>query len=248
MNMLSKSEAPTGDLRYTFDWENSSLDGKILAFIDARTLTRECFVRAIGLQQPGLKVLAFASVAEWDQATARGARADIVFYNIGASHPSERPVGAELRRLVAEAAPAPVVVLADSDGLDVMLESFRCGVRGCVPESVGIDSLLQVTRLTLLGGVFLPASAMTALCRGVEPRPVPVPEAGQPALTARQAAVAEALRHGKSNKIIAYELNMCENTVKVHIRNILKKLHATNRTEAAFRLNSAAHGGESQPS
>ena len=53
----------------------------------------------------------------------------------------------------------------------------------------------------------------------------------------RQFAVADALRRGKANKIIAYELNMSESTVKVHIRNIMKKHKATNRTEAAFKLN-----------
>jgi DNA-binding NarL/FixJ family response regulator len=56
-------------------------------------------------------------------------------------------------------------------------------------------------------------------------------------LTARQTSVANALRQGKANKIIAYELNMCESTVKVHIRSIMKKLHATNRTEVAYKLN-----------
>ncbi len=54
--------------------------------------------------------------------------------------------------------------------------------------------------------------------------------------TARQAAVIEALRRGKANKIIAYELSMCESTVKVHIRNIMKKLNATNRTEVAYKM------------
>jgi hypothetical protein len=43
------------------------------------------------------------------------------------------------------------------------------------------------------------------------------------------------LREGKANKIIAYELNMCESTVKVHVRNIMKKLKARNRTEVAFK-------------
>jgi DNA-binding NarL/FixJ family response regulator len=55
--------------------------------------------------------------------------------------------------------------------------------------------------------------------------------------TARQAAVADALRRGKANKIIAYELNLCESTVKVHIRNIMKKLKAKNRTEVAYKIN-----------
>jgi DNA-binding NarL/FixJ family response regulator len=50
----------------------------------------------------------------------------------------------------------------------------------------------------------------------------------------RQAAVIEALRQGKPNKIIAYELEMRESTVKVHVRNIMKKLKARNRTEVAY--------------
>jgi DNA-binding NarL/FixJ family response regulator len=62
--------------------------------------------------------------------------------------------------------------------------------------------------------------------------------------TARQAAVVEALRRGKANKIIAYELKMRESTVKVHVRNIMKKLHATNRTEVAFMANRLLNGEE----
>ena len=44
-----------------------------------------------------------------------------------------------------------------------------------------------------------------------------------------------ALREGKANKIIAYDLNMCEGTVKVHVRNIMKKLKARNRTEVIYK-------------
>jgi DNA-binding NarL/FixJ family response regulator len=40
---------------------------------------------------------------------------------------------------------------------------------------------------------------------------------------------------GKANKIIAHELGMCEGTVKVHVRNIMRKVGATNRTQAAFK-------------
>lgn len=59
-------------------------------------------------------------------------------------------------------------------------------------------------------------------------------------LTSRETAVAKGLRMGKANKIIAYELNMCESTVKVHVHNIMKKLKATNRTEAAYRISEMA--------
>jgi hypothetical protein len=40
---------------------------------------------------------------------------------------------------------------------------------------------------------------------------------------------------GHSNKLIAYELQMCESTVKVHIRHIMKKLKANNRTQVVLR-------------
>ncbi len=37
--------------------------------------------------------------------------------------------------------------------------------------------------------------------------------------------------------MIAYDLNMCEGTVKVHIRSIMKKLNARNRTQVAYIAN-----------
>ena len=83
------------------------------------------------------------------------------------------------------------------------------------------------TRLT-------PATSPTIRDRIVA-RPDRAPS-GDGRFTARQVAVANALWRGKSNKVIAYELSMSESTVKVHIRNIMKKVQATNRTEAAFKL------------
>ena len=56
-------------------------------------------------------------------------------------------------------------------------------------------------------------------------------------LTPRELSVIDLLREGKPNKLIAAQLDMQESTVKVHVRNILKKLNATNRTHAAFVAN-----------
>lgn len=71
-------------------------------------------------------------------------------------------------------------------------------------------------------------------------RVVPNSDERDPAtFTDREAQIVHALKVGKSNKIIANDLLMSESTVKVHVRNIMRKLNATNRTEAAYKL----HGG-----
>jgi DNA-binding NarL/FixJ family response regulator len=54
------------------------------------------------------------------------------------------------------------------------------------------------------------------------------------ALTPRQFEVLERLREGKANKLIARDLNMTEATVKVHVRQIMRKLGAANRTQAVL--------------
>ena len=60
--------------------------------------------------------------------------------------------------------------------------------------------------------------------------------------TPRQLEVLQFLQQGKSNKIIAHKLGMQECTVKTHIREIMTKLKATNRTHAVFLLHQLTKG------
>lgn len=62
-----------------------------------------------------------------------------------------------------------------------------------------------------------------------EPEDPPSPD-----LTPRQSEVLERLGEGKPNKVIARDLNMTEATVKVHVRQIMRKFGVTNRTQAAL--------------
>ena len=109
----------------------------------------------------------------------------------------------------------------------MMLEQ---GVRGYIPVSLPLEVAIEAIRLVEAGGVFVPASSLMAPSEGLHGH-----------FTGRQAAVVEALCQGKANKRIAHELNMCESTVKVHVRNIMKKLHAKNRTEVALMANGLLH-------
>lgn len=56
------------------------------------------------------------------------------------------------------------------------------------------------------------------------------------ALTTREVQILDLLCKGTQNKIIADRLHLSENTVKVHVRNIYKKMNVRNRTEAASRF------------
>jgi DNA-binding NarL/FixJ family response regulator len=113
---------------------------------------------------------------------------------------------------------------------------MKKGARGYIPTSLVLNVAVEAIRLVCAGGIFLPASTILHTQQSPmagEAKKDPAPES----FTRKQAAVIEMIRKGKANKTIAYELNMCESTVKVHVRNIMKKLRARNRTQVAFLAN-----------
>ncbi|MEH6774281.1 MAG: response regulator transcription factor [Cereibacter changlensis] len=201
---------------------------RTLVAIDPRTLERQCFLRCVELAHPDLPVTGCGSIAEWQARADLAGAAQVVLYNTGNREVAEPAVQAELTALVAAAGPSPVLVLGVSNDLREMITAFDCGAKGYLPAS---------------GGIFLPMASLGALREALANKPEPRSSV-EDHLTERQLAVCNALRRGKSNKIIAYELNLCESTVKVHIRNIMKKLRATNRTEAAFKLNATYFDSE----
>jgi DNA-binding NarL/FixJ family response regulator len=103
---------------------------------------------------------------------------------------------------------------------------------------MAFDVAVQAIRLVRAGGTFVPARTFIATRDLIEKLPAITENSRKGWFTVRQLTVIESLRQGKSNKIIAYELNMCESTVKVHVRHIMKKLGAKNRTEVALLMNS----------
>jgi DNA-binding NarL/FixJ family response regulator len=239
MNIANCSRAHSPEsIRGDLSSERSSLlsSGREDAFavIDGRNLERECFVRVIKSTHDSIEISAYSSVKEWREAS-RLPEPVAILLNIGGRRVSDSAVGAEVAGLVAEAAPTAVIVLAECEELREMIRAVDCGARGYIPASVSVDVIIEAARLTSAGGVFLPSSSFAAL-REILKRDGET-SAIDEHFTSRQAAVAEALRRGKANKTIAYELNMCESTVKVHIRTIMKKLKATNRTQAAYKLN-----------
>jgi DNA-binding NarL/FixJ family response regulator len=97
---------------------------------------------------------------------------------------------------------------------------------------LGFDIAVEAVRFVLAGGTYVPMDCVLATGPDLPASPASRPSSG---VTAREAAVIRALQQGKPNKVIAYELNMCESTVKVHVRNLMKKMKAKNRTDVAMK-------------
>jgi DNA-binding NarL/FixJ family response regulator len=86
--------------------------------------------------------------------------------------------------------------------------------------------------LICLGGTFAPPRAL--LSQSHHSRATTAEEPLVEGFTQRQTQILDCLRRGMANRRIASELNMSEGTVKVHIRNAMKKLNAANRTEVVY--------------
>lgn len=213
---------------------------RTLLIIDGRALDRECFAQSLVAHGIGMNVVHFGSAEDFRSKRDQLPPLSAVLFNIGGRNIGDSAAGNEIRKLSAEFSPTPVILLADTDGLPQILQALEYGIRGFIPTSVGIDVCIEAIGLAMAGGLFVPASSVLAMRRLVESGAEARPLAGM--FTHRQAEVVEALRRGKANKIIAYELNLRESTVKVHIRNIMRKLKATNRTEVAYKINDLVPG------
>jgi len=218
-----------------------------LAIIDTRSLQRECLAQSLIGHGVGMDVLAFGSIEEWRSMQEDAAPLAAFLLNLRNRKITDEGTAEEIRRLSTEFAKTPVIVLADTDDLTQIMKALECGAVGYIPSSVGIDVCVEAIKLALAGGIFVPASSVFAMRQLLEAgartgRPV------NSVFTDRQAEVVEALRRGKPNKIIAYELKLRESTVKVHIRNIMKKMKATNRTEVVYKINDLLFSGSSSDS
>jgi len=120
----------------------------------------------------------------------------------------------------------PVVILSAMEDQTMISRAMELGARGYIPKSASGEVMLNSLRLVLSGGVCLPAGYGDT-ARGEN-------NIDMPSLTQRQLEVLRLMAQGNSNKEIARELGISENTVRVHISAIISAMDATNRTEAAY--------------
>ncbi len=163
--------------------------------------------------------------------TGYGGSRSVILIGLSRSNPDDET---ELRSVLLRANGASVVAIGETEDAAYIRDLLGRGVRGYIPCSLALDVSIGALQIVRAGGIFIPANCLMARPKQTTSLPQ---KQGLGRFTAKQIAVIDAIRQGKANKTIAYELNMCESTVKVHVRNIMKKLQASNRTQVAFIAN-----------
>ena len=216
-----------------------------LVIIEKRPLLRECLERCLSSQAAG-ELVSYASadllIARLEaERQGEGDCEILVVYSIGSQF-IDAATNTRISRLLNCRRGIRVVVLSERDEASQATAALEQGASGFIPMTMSLKVVAEAIRLVQAGGMYVPASSLMAANRPQEIKGAAA-NCGLSGLTSRQLAVLESVRRGKANKVIAYELNMCESTVKVHLRNIMKKLRARNRTEAAFMIHESMQQG-----
>lgn len=216
-----------------------------IAWIDDTQLTRECFAHAAAAMQPLLAIVPFHSVSAF--LADPPAAADLVVYH---QHGDDT---AALEAMTDGQSPAlpmsPIVILADivTETVTRAVRRFPRGMATLLPTRETSLHMVVASLFLIFHGRDIAHQPLTPAATPFAPPRHDASHADT--LTARERAVLELVRQGFANKDIATHLVMSISTVKAHVRNIMQKTHATNRTQLALSAERQLHrprlhGGE----
>jgi two-component system NarL family response regulator len=137
-------------------------------------------------------------------------------------------------RIAKELPDAKVIMLTVSDDESDLYDAIRAGAAGYLLKEVPAEELAEAIRSVWAGHSRISPSMASKLLSefAAMSRQVREEDEAAPHLTQREMDVLRLLSDGRSNRDIASQLFISENTVKNHVRNILEKLHLRSRMEA----------------
>jgi two-component system, NarL family, response regulator len=131
--------------------------------------------------------------------------------------------GAEvIQRVCSHSSDTAFIVLTTVAGDEEIYRALEAGARGYLFKDMARKELVQAIRVVHRGHRYIPSQVGSRIAENL-PRPD---------LTSREIEVLQAIAAGLRNKEIAYQLNISEATVNAHVKHILEKLNATDRTQA----------------
>ena len=210
-----------------------------VSLIDPKALTRQSILETLAKALPEYVTIAVSSCEELLEMRGKPRIWVLIIIHTRSAQLTDLWVQNTLEFVRQHLAGTPVALLSDRDDIKNVREALTCGVRGFISTSLEADLAIAALRLISAGGTFIPEHALrwatTKIDTGSDHERPGLPDELE--LTLRELSVIDLMCEGKPNKVIARELNLEESTVKVHVRNILRKLNAANRTQAAFIAN-----------
>lgn len=212
-----------------------------LLICEDQTLMREGLRTVLELEQ-GFAVVGEAADGAEAVRLAEQLRPDIVLMDI--QMPRQNGVQATAA-ITARDLAARVIILTTFDYEDYVFDAIKAGAMGYLLKDTPAAQLASTIRRVYAGEAFIQPKVATKLLMefgrrgGASQRPpehegeVGNGEALPEELSQREVDVLRLLAHGASNREIAEQLVLAEGTVKNYVSNILMKLHAANRTQAA---------------
>jgi len=196
-----------------------------ILLIEDQTLMRQGLKTILDLE-PGLRVIGEAGDGESGVQLALKMRPDVILMDVQMPRLNGVDATAQLCRQWTE---AKVIILTTFDRDDYVYQGVRAGALGYLLKDAPANQLIETIRRVHAGEVFIqPEIASRALREMMRST-----TAATEPLSEREREVLLLLAQGASNKDMAEKLFITEGTVKNHVSNILAKLQAENRTQAA---------------
>jgi two-component system NarL family response regulator len=177
-------------------------------------------VSAIINRQPDMVVVAVAANGRQAVERYRQYQPDVTLLDIRMPLMSRVEAAIAIRT---EFPDARLIALSSYEGDEDIRRALAAGIQAYLTKDVLRKELLKTIRIVNAGRTYLPTSLAETLA---------APENAQ-ALTKRETQVLQLIVRGLANKQIAYALNISEGTTKNHVKSILSKLGAQDRTQAA---------------
>jgi DNA-binding NarL/FixJ family response regulator len=169
--------------------------------------------------QPDMTLVAEASTAEEALEEARRVRPDVIIMDQRLPGDSGTDALIAIRN---EFPNARIMMLTTSSGDIEIQRALRAGACAYVLKSTAKDELIRIIRSISSGRKHIPSDVASSVAEHI----------GKEDLSDRELQVLKLVRNGKKNKQIADLLDIAETTVNFHIRNIVEKLQANDRTHA----------------
>lgn len=185
-------------------------------------------VRQLLELETGFAAVAEASCGEEALALADEMEPDLILLDLNMAGMDGIEV---LRALRAADAASRIVLLTVSDAEEDVVAALRAGADGYLLKDMEPEALLVHIQQAAEGQMVISEQLAVTLAAVIGRRDMAVDPLAN--LTRRELDILRALAQGLSNKMIARRLDISEGTVKVHVRNLLKKLRLKSRVEAA---------------